>query len=138
MWWWWDLICTRPRRLIVFFFSASSLNQQSADRHVAPRSTLSWFQANQSLLFLLNAACLAEKQHISILVFGLTRLGLEPTIYQIQGELANHYTNNAVHRILISLDTTERKQNIASNKIDHHDITEILFVESGIKHHSPS
>ena len=121
-----------------FFFSASSLNQQSADRHVAPRSTLSWFQANQSLLFLLNAACLAEKQHISTLVFGLTRLGLKPTIYQIQGELAKHYTNDAVHMILISLDTTERKQNIASNKIDHHDITEILFGESGIKHHSPN
>jgi hypothetical protein len=29
--------------------------------------TLSWFRANQSLLFLLNAACLAEKQQISIL-----------------------------------------------------------------------
>ena len=29
--------------------------------------TLSWFRANQSLLFLLNAACLAEKQQIQIL-----------------------------------------------------------------------
>jgi hypothetical protein len=28
--------------------------------------TLFWFRANQSLLFLLNAACLAEKQHIPI------------------------------------------------------------------------
>jgi hypothetical protein len=28
--------------------------------------TLSWFQANQSLLFLLNAECLAEKQQIPI------------------------------------------------------------------------
>jgi hypothetical protein len=28
--------------------------------------TLSWIRANQSLLFFLNAACLAEKQHISI------------------------------------------------------------------------
>jgi hypothetical protein len=28
--------------------------------------TLSWIRANQSLLFLLNAVCLAEKQHISI------------------------------------------------------------------------
>jgi hypothetical protein len=28
--------------------------------------TLFWFQANQSLLVLLNAACLAEKQHIPI------------------------------------------------------------------------
>jgi hypothetical protein len=29
--------------------------------------TLSWFRANQSFLFLLNAACLAEKQQIPIL-----------------------------------------------------------------------
>ena len=28
--------------------------------------TLSWFRANQSLLFLLNAVCLAEKQQIPI------------------------------------------------------------------------
>ena len=29
--------------------------------------TLSWFRANQSLLFLINAACLAEKRKIQIL-----------------------------------------------------------------------
>ena len=29
--------------------------------------TLFWFRANQSLLFLLNAACLAEKQQVPIL-----------------------------------------------------------------------
>jgi hypothetical protein len=29
--------------------------------------TLSWFQANQSLLFLLNAVYLAQKQQMSIL-----------------------------------------------------------------------
>jgi hypothetical protein len=35
---------------------------------ISPHSdTLSWFQANHSLLFLLNAACLAEKQQIPIL-----------------------------------------------------------------------
>jgi hypothetical protein len=35
---------------------------------------LFWFRADQSLLQLLNAACLAEKQHIPILVvFGFTR-----------------------------------------------------------------
>ena len=42
--------------------------------------TLFWFRANPSLLFLLNAACLAEKQQIPILVFGLTWPGFEPTI----------------------------------------------------------
>jgi hypothetical protein len=42
------------------FHSASSLKQQSTDRHVL----LVWFWANQSLLFLRNAACLKEKQQI--------------------------------------------------------------------------
>jgi hypothetical protein len=38
--------------------------QQCADRH---SDTLSWLRANQSLLFLLNAADLAEKQQMAIL-----------------------------------------------------------------------
>jgi hypothetical protein len=58
--------------------------------------TLFWFRANQSLLFLLNAVYLAEKQQIPILVFGLTQSGLEPTIYRTRGEYANNYATNAV------------------------------------------
>jgi hypothetical protein len=58
--------------------------------------TLFWFRANQSLLFLLNAVYLAEKQQIPILVFGLTQSGLEPTIYRTRGEHANNYATNAV------------------------------------------
>ena len=46
------------------FYSASSLKQQSMLLH---SDTLFWFRTNQSLLFLLNAACLAEKQQIPIL-----------------------------------------------------------------------
>jgi hypothetical protein len=46
------------------FHSVSPMKQQSAYRHVAP---LGRFRATQSLLFLLNAACLAEKQQIPIL-----------------------------------------------------------------------
>ena len=42
------------------FYSANSLKQQSAD-------TLSRFRANKSLLFPLNAACLAEKHQLPIL-----------------------------------------------------------------------
>ena len=49
------------------FYSGSSLKQQSMDRHVAPLGhIILGFRANQSLLFLLNAACLAEKQQIPI------------------------------------------------------------------------
>ena len=32
------------------------------------------------------------------LVFGLTRLGLEPTIYHTRGEHANHYATDEVNR----------------------------------------
>jgi hypothetical protein len=60
-----------------------------------------WFWANQSLLFLVNTACLAEKQEIPILiVFGLTRTGLNPTIYRTRGEHANHYATDAVYIII--------------------------------------
>ena len=69
--------------------------------------TLSRFRANQSLLFLLNDVCLAEKQHVPIvIIFGMTRLGLEPTIYNTRVEDANHYTTVAVtpcDRVLISM-----------------------------------
>jgi hypothetical protein len=62
--------------------------------------TLSWLRAIQSLLYILNGACLAEKQHIPIfIVFGLTRSGLELTIYRTRGEhaLTIHYTTDAIH-----------------------------------------
>jgi hypothetical protein len=50
------------------FYSASSLKQHSPQVDMSFYSdTLFRFRANQSLLFLINAACLAEKQHIPIL-----------------------------------------------------------------------
>jgi hypothetical protein len=49
------------------FYSASSLKQQTANRHVAPLGHNILIRRNQYLLFLLNAACLAEKQQIPIL-----------------------------------------------------------------------
>jgi hypothetical protein len=85
------------------FYSDGSLKQQSAGTHVAPQvdmslhlDTLFWFRADQSLLFLLNAACLVEKQQIPISVFALTWPGLESTIYCTRGQHANHYTIDAV------------------------------------------
>jgi hypothetical protein len=46
------------------------------------------------MVFLLNAACLAEKQQIHLflynfIVFYFTRWGLEPTIYHTRGEHVN-------------------------------------------------
>jgi hypothetical protein len=58
--------------------------------------TLFWFRANQSLLFLLNAACLAEKQQIPILPSLVWPDWLEPTIYRIWGEHANNYAIDEV------------------------------------------
>ena len=54
--------------------------------------TLFWFWANQSLLFLLSR----EATNTNFIVFGLTRPGLEPTIYRIRGEHANHYATDVV------------------------------------------
>jgi hypothetical protein len=52
----------------------NAMTMQGTRLHNSPRvdmslhsDTLFWFRANQSLLFLLNAACLAEKQQIPIL-----------------------------------------------------------------------
>ena len=58
--------------------------------------TLFWFRANYSLLLILHVACLAEKPNTTCIVFGLTCLEREPTIYHTQGDHANHYTTNAV------------------------------------------
>jgi len=62
MGWWWCQLCTKPTRL-AGFYSASSLKQQSVIRHVAPMRHIILI----SLVLLLNAACLVEKQQITIL-----------------------------------------------------------------------
>jgi hypothetical protein len=49
------------------FYSASSLKQQSADKHVATLGHIILNWATLFLLLLLNAACLTEKQHKPIL-----------------------------------------------------------------------
>jgi len=50
----------------LYFYSASSLKQQSADRHIAALGHIILIPSQPVLLFLLNAACLAEKQQIPI------------------------------------------------------------------------
>ena len=62
--------------------------------------TLFSFRANQSLLFLLNAACLrGEATNNNFIVIGLTRAGFESTIYRTQGEHANHYATDVVQTV---------------------------------------
>jgi hypothetical protein len=55
-------------------------------------------------VFALSPQCLAEKQQIPILVFGLTRSTLDPMIYRTRGEHANHYTTDAVIQLTINND----------------------------------
>ena len=59
--------------------------------------TLFWFWADQS--FALSSQCCmlsGEATNTNFIVFGMTRPGLEPTIYRTQGEHANHYATDAV------------------------------------------
>jgi hypothetical protein len=74
------------------FYSASSLKQQSTDRHIAPLGHIILIP-NQPVFALSLSACLAEKQQITISVFGSTRSGLKPLT---RGEHANHYITDAV------------------------------------------
>ena len=86
--------CTRPTRWGECH-SASSLKQQCTcvemSLHV---DTLSWFRVNQSLLLVLKAACLPEKQQI--LFVKSSRRGLEPMTYFTRGEHDYNYTTDAV------------------------------------------
>ena len=66
--WWWDPLCTRPTRLVGFLYIVLAHWNNSLRIDMSPRwHTLSWFLSTQFLLFLLNATCLTEKQHIPIL-----------------------------------------------------------------------
>ena len=95
--WWWCQLCTRSV-LLVRMYSCSSLKQQSMTCCYS-RTHYSWFQANPSLLLLLNAACLMEKQQLLVLLslvwpdlglsFQLTWSGLEPSIDLIWAWVVN-------------------------------------------------
>ena len=98
---WWCLLCTRPTRWVGFFIVLAQWNN-SPRIDMSPHSdTLSWLRVNQSLLFLLNAACLAEKQHIPILVFGLTRSGAWTHDLLHSRWAPYHYTTYAVPMVCL-------------------------------------
>jgi hypothetical protein len=61
---WCCLLCTRPTQVELFIVLVHWNNSLHVDLSFH-MDTLSWFQANQSLL-LLNAACLAEKLAIPV------------------------------------------------------------------------
>jgi hypothetical protein len=59
------------------------------NRHVASIGHIICIPSRPSLLLLLNSVYLAQKQQISIPLFGLTGLGLERMTYKTQGQHAN-------------------------------------------------
>jgi hypothetical protein len=76
--WWWGPLCTRPTLSWILIVLAHWNNSLRIDMSLHS-DTLSWFRANQSLLFLLNAAYLVEKQQNTnfIVLFSPDR-GLNP------------------------------------------------------------
>ena len=98
-----DEVCFVPdHHAELDFHGASSLNQQSVDRHVAPQGHIILIPSQP--VFALTHSCSVlrvEATNTNFIVFGLTRLGLEPTIYRTRGEHAGHYTTDAIHFILI-------------------------------------
>ena len=69
------------------FYSANSLKQQSTGRHIAPLGHI--------ILILSQPVC-REATNSNFIVFGLTRPGLEPTMYSTRGEHVNHYATDAI------------------------------------------
>ena len=75
--WWWGPVCTRPTPLVWFLIVLAHRNNSPPIDMLPHSDTLSWFRANQSLLFLLNAACLARSN---------TYQFYSSTIYHTRGE----------------------------------------------------
>ena len=66
--------------------------------------TLCSFRAYQCFLVHLNLAFLTKKQHTRMcLVFGFTRLWLEPTTYLTRSDRTNYYTPDAVYLLIFEL-----------------------------------
>jgi hypothetical protein len=81
----------------LYFYIASSPKQQSAERHVAPLGHIILISSQP--IFALSPKCCVlcgEATHTNFIFLGLTRPGLEPTIYRTRGEHDNHYTTDDV------------------------------------------
>ena len=92
--WWWVPLYTRPTHLVCFYREL-----QSAERHVAPLGHIILIPSQP--VFALSSNCcilIGEATNTNFIVFGLTRLGREHTIYHTWGENANYYTTNAAKK----------------------------------------
>ena len=86
------------------FYSASSLKKQSADRHVAPLGYIILIPSQSVFVFLVNAACVEEKQHIPILYLGFDPIGAR-THDIPHSRPARHYTTDVVSYWIIAINT---------------------------------
>jgi hypothetical protein len=91
-------LCTRSTRLVGFFIVLAHWNNSPRVDMSLHSDTLSWFGANQSLLFLLNDVYLAEKQQIEILSLIRLDRGSNPLSTVLECEHTNHYPNDAVKK----------------------------------------
>jgi hypothetical protein len=79
-------------------FYSASLKQQSADRNVAQLRHIILIPSQPVFAFSPSCCVLSgEAININFKTFGLTRPGLEPTIYRTGDEHAKHYTTDAVN-----------------------------------------
>ena len=82
------------------------------DRHVAPLGHIILIPSQ--LVFVLSLSCYVlsgEATNTNCIVFGLTRPGLEPTIYHTRDEHTNHYAIDAEKGNKIYTTPSEQYQN---------------------------
>jgi len=84
-------LCTIPTRLSWILYSASSLKQQSVDRHVDPLEYIIFIPSQPFFALFPPYCCMlsGEATNINLIVFGMIRLVLEPTIDVTRGDHAN-------------------------------------------------
>jgi hypothetical protein len=106
-----DIRFVLDRHASLDFYSASSPKQHSVGRHITLLRHIIPIPS-QPVFTLSHQCCMTSRKATSInfMVFGKTRSELEPTIYCIWGEHANHYTTDDVKstmtRVCTSLYTT--------------------------------
>ena len=86
------------------FIVLAHWNNQPAGKHVAPLWHIILIPSQP--VFALSPWCCVlggEATNIIFVVFGLTRPGLEPTIYRTRGEHVNHYATDVVIFLIMYL-----------------------------------
>jgi hypothetical protein len=91
--WWWDPTCTRLSWIIIV------LPHWNNSLRVDMSPGWTHYPDSEQPVFVLSIWCCVfrgEATNTNFIVFGLIRLGLEPTIYHTRGEHASHYNTDAV------------------------------------------